>query len=258
MDNQYLASEVERIARHAGSLIRKNEHVEIKEKTDAANLVTNMDVACQHYIIEECTKLIPQSCFYAEEEGIQQLGEDYTWVIDPIDGTTNFAYHYQHSCISIALLYKKKGMIGVVYNPYLDECFVGIEGKASTCNGICIQASDHDVKHALVLVGTSPYYKEKLADQTFDVMKKLFLSCRDIRRSGSAALDICYVAAGRVDAYYEAMLSPWDYAAGYVIAKNAKVKALGLKEELLDYTKPVGVMFANSSCFEAIKEIIGE
>lgn len=257
MDILKIANEIEKIARNAGQLILHKEELEIKEKSDAANIVTNMDIASQHYIIEECTKLIPSSCFYAEEEDQRELGEEYTWVIDPIDGTTNYAYDYKHSCISIALLYKKKGIIGVIYDPYLDECFVGIEGKQSTCNGASIQAADHDAAHALVLFGSAPYNKE-LADITFDNAKKLYLNCRDVRRSGSAALDICYVACGRVDAYYEERLSPWDYAAGYVIAKQAQVEMMGLRNEELDFTKPIGVLFASPSCFKDIRKLIGE
>lgn len=257
MDILKIANEIEKIARNAGQLILHKEELEIKEKSDAANIVTNMDIASQHYIIEECTKLIPSSCFYAEEEDQRELGEEYTWVIDPIDGTTNYAYDYKHSCISIALLYKKKGIIGVIYDPYLDECFVGIEGKQSTCNGVMIQVADHDAAHALVLFGSAPYNKE-LADITFDNAKKLYLNCRDVRRSGSAALDICYVACGRVDAYYEERLSPWDYAAGYVIAKQAQVEMMGLRNEELDFTKPIGVLFASPSCFKDIRKMIGE
>lgn len=257
MDILKIANEIEKIARNAGQLILHKEELEIKEKSDAANIVTNMDIASQHYIIEECTKLIPSGCFYAEEEDQRELGEEYTWVIDPIDGTTNYAYDYKHSCISIALLYKKKGIIGVIYDPYLDECFVGIEGKQSTCNGVSIQVADHDAAHALVLFGSAPYNKE-LADITFDNAKKLYLNCRDVRRSGSAALDICYVACGRVDAYYEERLSPWDYAAGYVIAKQAQVEMMGLRNEALDFTKPIGVLFASPSCFKDIRKLIGE
>ena len=257
MDILKIANEIEKIARNAGQLILHKEELEIKEKSDAANIVTNMDIASQHYIIEECTKLIPSSCFYAEEEDQRELGEEYTWVIDPIDGTTNYAYDYKHSCISIALLYKKKGIIGVIYDPYLDECFVGIEGKQSTWNGVSIQATDHDAAHALVLFASAPYNKE-LADITFDNAKKLYLNCRDVRRSGSAALDICYVACGRVDAYYEERLSPWDYAAGYVIAKQAQVEMMGLRNEELDFTKPIGVLFASPSCFKDIRKMIGE
>lgn len=252
-----IKNEIERIAKEAGTLIVNKENLVITEKSDAANIVTNMDVASQNYIISECKKLIPESCFLAEEEGKQQLGEEYTWVIDPIDGTTNYAYDFKHSCISIALLYQKKGLIGVIYDPYLKECFTGIEGMQSTCNGKVIHASNHAANHALVMIGTSPYHKE-YADETFDLCKRLFLHCRDIRRSGSAALDICYVASGRVDAFYESLLSPWDYAAGLIIAKNAQVKFQSLKKQQFDYQNPVGILAANSNCFDEIKELIGE
>ena len=250
-----LANEIERIARNAGKIILNKEELLIEEKTDATNIVTNMDIKSQKYIVEECRKLIPGCSFFAEEEGLQELSDEYTWVIDPIDGTTNYAYDFHHSCISIALLYKKQGIIGVVYNPYLDECFVGIEGKQSTCNGKEIHVTSNDAKHAIVFFGTSPYNKG-LADETFDLAKRVFMHCRDVRRSGSAALDLCYVASGKVDAYYEMELSPWDYAAGRIIAINAGAMGIALKHDSFDYTKKIGVYFANPVCFEEIREIL--
>lgn len=255
MDLVKIAYEIEKIAKEAGELITHHENLEISEKSDAANIVTNMDVASQNFIIEACRKLIPNSSFYAEEEGKQELGNEYTWVIDPIDGTTNFAYDFKHSCISIALLYQKKGKVGVVYDPYLKECFVGIEGKQSTLNGKAIHAAEHTLPYALVMFGTSPYNKA-LADETFETAKKLFLNCRDLRRSGSAALDICYVACGRVDVFYESQLSPWDYAAGKIIAENAQAKAHALHQDSFDYSRPIGVLFANKTCFEDVLKVI--
>lgn len=255
MDIERIAKEVERIARQTGKMMLNQEELLIYEKTDATNIVTNMDVKCQKYIIEECCKLIPNSNFLAEEEGQQKLGEEYTWVIDPIDGTTNYAYDYKKSCVSIALLYQKKGLIGVVYDPYLDECFVGIEGKQSTCNGKKINASSNDIDRALVIFGSVPYNK-LLADQTFDIVKKVFLRCRDVRRSGCAALDMCSIASGRADAYFELELSPWDFAAGIVICGNAGAKVMALNGEF-DYESQVGVLFANSNCFEEMKKMVG-
>ena len=172
MNINELAHKIELIARKTGQLILNAENIEIHEKSDIANIVTNMDIKCQKYIIEECKRLLPNSVFYAEESENPVLGEEYTWVIDPIDGTTNYAYNYKHSCISIALLYKKQGLIGVVYHPYLDDCYVGIEGVGSTCNGEKICVSDNSFNAALVLFGTSPYQKE-LADKTFELAKKL-------------------------------------------------------------------------------------
>lgn len=252
-----LAKEIENIARKAGKIILNKEELLIEEKTDVTNLVTNMDIKSQKFIVEECRKLIPNSSFFAEEEGLQELSNEFTWVIDPIDGTTNYAYDFHHSCISIALLYKKQGIIGVVYNPYLDECFVGIDGKQSTCNGIEIHASNNDAKHAIVLFGTTPYNK-KLGINTFELAKQIFMHCRDVRRSGSAALDFCYVASGRVDAFFELELSPWDYAAGRIIALNAGVVGIALNQETFDYSNKIGIYFANPVCFEEIRKIIEE
>ena len=257
MNKIELANKIEQIARNAGDLILNVDNIEIHKKSDIANIVTNMDVKCQKYIIEECKKLLPNACFYAEEEDAQELGDEYTWVIDPIDGTTNYAYDYKHSCISIALLYKKQGIIGVVYHPYLDDCYVGIEGIGSTCNGKTIHVSEHPFDAALVLFGTSPYQKE-LADNTFELAKKFFKNCRDVRRSGSAALDMCYIASGKADIYYELILSPWDFAAGKIIAENANacVCPLGYKE--FDYSKKMGVLFTNQKCYEQARKMLGE
>ncbi|MGN1345007.1 MAG: inositol monophosphatase family protein [Traorella sp.] len=257
LDKIELAKSVEKIAKKAGQIILDRNQIEIHEKSDIANIVTNMDVKSQKYIIEECKKLISNSSFYAEEENQQEIGNEYTWVIDPIDGTTNYAYDYKHSCISIALLYKKQGIIGVVYHPYYDDCYVGIEGIGSFCNGKKISPTSYPFSSALVLFGTSPYQKE-LADKTFELAKKMFLNCRDVRRSGSAALDMCYIASGKADIYYELILSPWDYAAGKIICENAKACVCALNHEEIDYSKKVGILASNKECFIEARKMLGE
>lgn len=257
MDYVELASKIERIARNAGLLIKNPLNVEITEKDGAANIVTNMDLASQRYIMKECSLLIPNSTFIAEEDDVCTMSDGYTWVIDPIDGTTNYAYGYQHSAISIALLNKGKGVIGVVYNPYLNECFKGINGYGSFLNDGIIEVSKNTLDRAVVIVGTSPYHKE-YADKTFENFKQIFLKARDIRRTGSAVLDICYVACGRCDAYYEASLFPWDYAAGEVIVRNAKGKVSAITPDIIDYTKEIGMIAANNECYEPLVELVGD
>lgn len=182
---QLWARQMVAIAKNAGSFIRNHQISQITEKGGAANLVTDIDVKCQQLIVAECRKLLPDSCILAEEGNDKQLGDGFTWIIDPIDGTTNYLYGYRHSCISIALYAQRRG---VVYNPYLDECFVGIEGVGSSCNGQPIRVNSCPLENALVMTGTSPYDKT-LSDKTFAIMKELFLHSRDIRRSGSAALE---------------------------------------------------------------------
>ena len=186
---QSWARQTAAIAKRAGALILNSKIGSVTEKGGSANVVTDIDVKCQQFVVEECLKLLPQSCILAEEGEARQISDRFTWVIDPIDGTTNYLYDYHHSCVSIALYYQKKGVVGVVYDPYLDECFVGIEGVGSTCNGKELRVTGNSLENALVMTGTSPYDKT-LADKTFGIMKELFLNSRDIRRSGSAALAV--------------------------------------------------------------------
>lgn len=250
-----LARQIAEIAKRAGALMVNSEIREITEKSDVTNVVTDVDVKCQQFIIGECLKCLPESSFLAEEEGRQQIGEGFTWVIDSIDGTTNYMYDYHHSCVSIALYEKKRGVIGVIYDPYLDECFVGIEGVGSTCNGRPIHVSGHGFREALVMAGTTPYDKT-LADETFRIMKTLFLEARDIRRSGSAALDFCYLAYGRIDAFYELNLQPWDYGAGCIIVRNAGGVVEPTVEHAMDELKQTGVVCSNGKCQEALRAVI--
>lgn len=153
---QLWAQQMVAIAKNAGSFIRNHQISQITEKGGAANVVTDIDVKCQQLIVTECRKLLPDSCILAEEGNDKQLGDGFTWIIDPIDGTTNYLYGYRHSCISIALYAQRRGVVGVVYNPYLDECFVGIEGVGSSCNGQPIRVNFYPLENALVMTGTSP------------------------------------------------------------------------------------------------------
>lgn len=252
---EILAQQIAAIAKKAGAFIVNSKVSAVTEKGDVANVVTDIDVKSQQLIIGECLKCLPESGFLAEEDNCRQISDEFTWVIDPIDGTTNYMYDYRHSCISIALYYRRKGLIGVVYNPYMDECFVGIEGVGSSCNGKKICVSGNAFREALVMVGTSPYNKA-LADETFAIMKQLFLKARDLRRSGSAALDLCYLAAGRIDAFYEHNLQPWDYGAGTIIVRNAGGVVEALTAGALDELMPTGVICSNGKCQAELRGVV--
>lgn len=252
---QSWARQTAAIAKRAGALILNSKIGSVTEKGGSANVVTDIDVKCQQFVVAECLKLLPQSCILAEEGEARQISDRFTWVIDPIDGTTNYLYDYHHSCVSIALYYQKKGVVGVVYDPYLDECFVGIEGAGSTCNGKELRVTGNSLENALVMTGTSPYDKT-LANKTFGIMKELFLNSRDIRRSGSAALDLCYLAGGRIDAFYEHTLQPWDYAAGAIIVRGAHGTVEAMTEHALDELQPTGILASNGSCHAALRNIV--
>ena len=252
---QHLAQQMVSIAKQAGQFIKQQEVHTVTEKGGAANVVTDIDVKSQHLLMKACEACLPGSSFLAEEEGQQHIGDGFTWVIDPIDGTTNYLYGARHSCISLALYYRKQGLIGVVYNPYRDECFLGIQGQGSWCNDKPIHVSSHGFSEALVMVGTAPYDKSQ-ADTIFDMIKELFLETRDIRRSGSAALDLCDLACGRVDAFYEHTLQPLDYGAGRIILENAQGKIEPMTASAFDELRPTGVICSNGVCQDDLRRVI--
>ncbi len=220
MEMKRLLDDTVKVIKDAGRMLLDSRATTIEQKGDVANLVTDMDCKVQAFLIECLQKIMPDSHFLVEEEDVHVVRDGYLWIIDPIDGTSNYAYDYRHSAISIALLYDQKVIMGVVYNPYLDELFYSVKGEGSFLNEEKISVKDHDMTSSLILCGTSPYHKE-MADKSFTILKELFIQGRDLRRSGSAVLDLCYVACGRVDAFFEYRLSPWDFAAASLIIQEA-------------------------------------
>lgn len=249
-----LTQQVIKIAIQAGELITENKDIEIHSKDGHANYVTNMDIACQEFLIEQLTSLLDAG-FMVEEDDVEHLWlKDYTWIIDPIDGTTNYTRNFQHSCISIALAYKKEVVLGVVYNPYLKEIFHAIKGQGSYCNDIKIHVSEQPVESALIIFGTALYDLAN-ADITFETAKNLFLQCADVRRTGSAALDLCYVACGRCDGFFEYRLSPWDYAAASLIVRESNGHIEGI-HHAFTLEQPIGIIAGNAKVFPLIKKTI--
>ena len=210
------------IIKNAGKIILdEKDRFDVTKKGDA-DFVTKTDLAVQNFIAHELSLLYPDVDFLAEEAPEHEIKNNkYTWVLDPIDGTMNFIRGLSASVISLALLQGEKTELGIVYNPYSDEMFYAKRGEGAFLNGKRISVSDNKtLESSLIAIGTSPYYKPLVGD-CFELYREIFLNCIDIRRSGSAAIDICNVAAGRVDAYYEYMLSIWDYAAARLILTEA-------------------------------------
>lgn len=254
LEIEKLRSQVIAIARSAGKMMKDEAMTRIYEKEGHANFVTNMDLKVQNYVIAELERILPQAQIYAEEQE-NQTPAGYCWIIDPIDGTNNYITDYHHSCVSIALLQEGCGILGVVYNPYLDEVFNAVQGGGAYVNDTLMNPAQRPLQQSIVAFGTAPY-KTELKKMTFAAAQEAFTQCADIRRSGSAALDICYVACGRTDGFFEYILSPWDYAAGAVIVKEAGARIEAIPDDEWTYDKPIGICAASDALWDTLIKIV--
>lgn len=229
----------------------------VSSKEGRANFVTKYDVAVQTYLQEELLKIIPEAVFIGEEgDHGEALGQGYAFIVDPIDGTTNFIKNYRRSCVSVGLALHGTMEIGVIYNPYSNEMFYARRGRGAFLNGQPIHVSGHGLNEGLVCFGTSPYY-EDLIDQTFDLVKTLHRASLDVRRSGSAALDLCDIASGRCELFFECRLSPWDYAAGSLLVEEAGGHISKMNGELLTLGTGCSVLAGNQPAYEDYFELEG-
>lgn len=185
------------------------------------NFVTEVDKAAEALIISKLKNLVKDAGFIAEEGTLQTKGDQYNWIIDPLDGTTNFIHGAPPVAVSIALVEHNKPVVGVVYEIWLKEAFYAWKGSAAYLNGKEIQVSDtHTVKNALIATGF-PYHNFDRIQGFMNTIDYFFTNTHGVRRLGSAATDLAYVAAGRYDGFYEYNLSPWDVAAGALIVTQA-------------------------------------
>lgn len=187
------------------------------------NLVTDADRAAEQLIIRHIQAQFPTHRFLAEEQGrVEQSPSPYLWIIDPLDGTTNFAHGYPTYCVSIGLEYRGHCILGVVFDPSRDELFTAIEGSGAQLNGHPIQVSSTATLGDSLLVTGFAYDIRETPRNNLDHFAKFALKAQGLRRTGSAALDLCYVGAGRFDGFWEVRLNPWDMAAGSVIVQEAR------------------------------------
>lgn len=222
------------------------EKMAIDIKSGVTDLVTEYDKGIQEQIAIGLKKILPEAKFIGEEGSSDELTDDgYAFVVDPIDGTSNFIKDYHMSAISVALLKGKEVVAGVVYNPYLDEVFHAIKGEGAFCNGKKISVSSQPMSNALVLFGTSPYDK-KLFGKTIEILSGYFEQALDIRRSGSAALDLCSVACGRAELYFELQVSPWDFAAGKLLVEEAGGVVTALDGTPLSFEGKTSILAKNN------------
>ena len=219
-----LLSEIDTLVRQAGRVIRdaRPGGDAIHKKQGDANFVTDYDVQIQRELIAVLHKILPEASFFGEEytEGNSHDTSGWCFYIDPIDGTTNFIKDYNMSVVSVGLTLDGEKYMGVVYKPYSDEMFTAVKGQGAFLNDRPIHVSAQPLSNGLVLFGTAPYYEE-LSRRSFEMAYDYFKKALDVRRSGSAAFDLCSVAAGRAELFFELSLSHWDYAAGALILEEA-------------------------------------
>lgn len=195
------------------------------------NLVTEADVASQEAVRKVLSKAFPSHNLLMEEKLDRKQGSEYTWVVDPLDGTTNFTHHYPMYTVSVGLAKGTEPIVGVVYNAPMGELFTAVKGKGAFLNGKRIRVSRaKTLDHSLLATGF-PYKDTRCGRKTVRDIGRLWQRVQGIRRSGVASIDICYVACGRLDAYWEYKLSPWDVAAGQVIVREAGGKATDFRNK---------------------------
>lgn len=246
-----MLNKITEIVKEAGKIILSahNQENTVTAKEGKKNFVTKYDVAVQEFLFKELGKAFPDAQFIGEEGENDFSTDGLRFIIDPIDGTTNFMQDYRCSCISVALCNNNDVIAGVVYNPYTDELFSAEKGKGANLNGNRIKVSERPLSDGLALFGTSPYHPEN-TDETFALLRKVFDFSRDIRRSGSAAYDICTVAGGRCEVFFEKGLQPWDIAAGTLILKEAGGVALNYQGREISFSAPNDVVFANPKAYK--------
>ncbi len=255
-----MRQEIAEIVRQAGQIVREaGRDKGVTEKSGHQDLVTRYDSQVQRFLEDRLLALLPQAGFLGEEDLGEDVHADREWlfVVDPIDGTTNFVKEYPHCGISVGLYRNGQPEIGVIYDPYLDELFEAERGQGAFLNGKPIHVSDAPLQDAVTVMGTSPYYRQ-FTDVTFAMGKQLFAGSLDIRRAASAALDLCYIAAGRVDAYFECLLSPWDYAAGALIVAEAGGVATDLTGQPLRIDCKCSLAAGNALCHKDLLRIAAD
>lgn len=249
-----LAEQVKAIVTETGAFLANTCATSVLQKEGHANFVTDMDVKVQDRLVSALTPLLPDASFLLEESDEEQPTlTDLVWIIDPIDGTQNFICQNKLSAISIGLYYRGYGILGVVYNPFLKELFFAVRGLGAYLNDSPIQASGKTLENAVISVGTSPYYEE-LRPKVIKAITTLYPLCCDFRRFGSAALELCYVACGRCDGFFEYRLSPWDFAGASVILEEAGCRISSIEKDSLDYTKKSSIVAGGESIFADLKK----
>lgn len=250
-----LRKKTEKIVKSAVRLVRGADF-QIHEKDGAANIVTTSDLLVQSYLCKKLKELLPEAGFYCEEENLKDTESEYIWVIDPIDGTANYSRNIAECVISVGLIRNKKPIVGVVHNIFRKDMFSASKGDGAMRNGKAIHVSDKAFDNSLLFTAMS-LYKKELAQICNDVISEAYAECSDIRRFGSCAVELCYLASGNADLFFEIRVFPWDYAGASLILTEAGGVVRGFDGEMLTFDKPTPLIAANTnSNYEQLNAIV--
>jgi len=220
-------------ATEAAALVLKHyftsKNLQVSNKEGINNLVTEADHASDKAIIETIKETFPDHFILSEETGSSATSSEYKWIIDPIDGTVNYAHGIPICCVSIGLEKEGKMLMGAVYNPFMKEFYFAEKGKGATLNGDVIKVSDETEVIRSCLVTGFPYTYLDMPNGPLECFERFIRKGIPVRRLGSAAMDLCWVAAGRFDGFYEHKLNAWDSAAGFLLVEEAGGKVTDYK-----------------------------
>lgn len=244
------------VARDAGRLLRDRvgTRLEVSHK-GAIDLVTDVDLASEQLIRDAIATYYPKHQVLAEESGLAEKTSDYRWIVDPLDGTTNYAHGFPFFSVSIALEYRGEAILGVVFDPMREELFTAERGTGAVLNNRRIAVSTTAVLSSSLLATGFPYDIKTTRLKNLDHWSNFAMSAQALRRCGSAALDLCYVACGRFDGFWELSLNAWDTAAGALIAAEAGGRVTNFQGEAFSPYKPE-VIASNGLIHEEMMQVI--
>ena len=239
-------SAAEALVREAGAMLLNASPAPetIHAKGGEANFVTDTDVKIQSFLFERLSALVPGAAFFGEEDtrgNTRGLSDGYTFIIDAIDGTTNFMFGYNFSCVSVGLAYGKRMLAGWVYNPYARTMMHAVRGEGAYLNGRRVYAGNRSVENGLIAFSCARYNDQHI-DKLFDTVKALFYKSLSVRLGGSAAIDLSRVAAGSNTAYLEMLLQPYDYAAASLLIEEAGGVITQLDGSAITLDRPCSIL----------------
>jgi len=252
-------SYIENLARRAGGILRAgyNREHQVGYK-GVIDLVTEVDHESEAYLLGEVQRDFPDQHIFSEESGVIEGNDDHIWYIDPLDGTVNYAHHVPIFCVSIAYAHKGKLTLGAVYDPLRDELFIAERGKGAHLNEKRMSVSSVIELQKSLLVTGFPYDAWETEQDNFSNFIKLAKLTRGVRRLGSAALDLCYVAAGRFDGFWELALKPWDVAAGALICEEAGATVTNVRGEADYISAPQSILATAPGIHARMLEELGK